>query len=554
VARVALVTSGLEHLGVAALSAYVRSRGHEVALVYESKPFSSNSGPDNALLARLLEPTPEETAERVAATKPDVIAFSSYTVTHRWSVDVARAVKRQRPVPIVFGGPHVSGAPAASIRETAIDAVVEGEGEGALVDLLECAERDRFARSDVPNTWVRRDDEVIRNPLRPLIEDLDSLPYADKEGFYASIPAFEREFYVVARRGCPYRCSFCEYSTFGEQYPGAKAVRRRSVRHLVDEIAGWKRRGRMRKVFFWDAIFTLDQRWIDEFAEAYRAEIGLPFECYTHPHAMSPAMARALARAGASLVRIGVQSVNADTLAAMNRRGDRERVQRAVEAMRDAGVAYSLDHILGLAGESADDQRDAIRFYNEVRPGRIITHWMTYFPGTTALEQARTDGILSPEQYDRIVTGEQTEGFDAPRLVGESQHADSLREIEQLSVLFELMPIARQEWISWLLESGGYQYLPNPAALKSFVAAAQSIVGDVGTRERVRVLFQAAAWSAGRSWLRRVLTSFARPASSAANAVLGSTRKSSGERPARVSPPAIDPSKRTRKVALPTVR
>src|SRR5690606_12052015 len=153
--RVTFVTSGLEHLGVAALSAYVRAHGHEPTLVYEPKPFSSNSGPDNALLARLLEPRPEETAARVLATAPDVVAFSSYTITHQWSVEVARAIKRERPVPIVFGGPHVSGAPAHSIREPAIDVVVEGEGEGALLDLLECAEEDRFGRNDVPNTWVR---------------------------------------------------------------------------------------------------------------------------------------------------------------------------------------------------------------------------------------------------------------------------------------------------------------------------------------------------------------------------------------------------------------
>src|SRR5215510_11636511 len=134
--RVAFVTSGLEHLGIEALSAYVSAHGHESTLVYEPKPFSSNSGPDSALFARLLEPTPEETAQRIAATRPDVVAFSSYTITHRWSVAVARALKRIVPTPIVFGGPHVSGAPLQSIHEPAIDAVVEGEGEGALLDLV----------------------------------------------------------------------------------------------------------------------------------------------------------------------------------------------------------------------------------------------------------------------------------------------------------------------------------------------------------------------------------------------------------------------------------
>ena len=103
--------------------------------------------------------------------------------------------------------------------------------------------------------------------MRPLLADLDALPWADKQGFYDAVPAFEHEFYVVSRRGCPFRCSFCEYSTFPRQYPGEKPVRRRSVEHLIAELAHWKARGRVRKIFFWDAIFTLDPKWMAAFAE-----------------------------------------------------------------------------------------------------------------------------------------------------------------------------------------------------------------------------------------------------------------------------------------------
>lgn len=124
--RVTFVTTGLEHLGIEALSAYLRAHGHETRLVYEARPFSSGSGTDIALLARLLEPPPEETAARVVKTRPDVVAFTSYSVTHRWSVEVARAIKAAMKVPIVFGGPHVGSTPERAILEPAIDAVVEG--------------------------------------------------------------------------------------------------------------------------------------------------------------------------------------------------------------------------------------------------------------------------------------------------------------------------------------------------------------------------------------------------------------------------------------------
>src|SRR4029453_14110246 len=86
VVRVTFVTCGLEHLGIEALSAWVRRAGHEPILVYEARPFSSGSGTDSPPPARLVEPTAEQTAQRIASARPDVVAFTSYSVTHAWSV------------------------------------------------------------------------------------------------------------------------------------------------------------------------------------------------------------------------------------------------------------------------------------------------------------------------------------------------------------------------------------------------------------------------------------------------------------------------------------
>jgi tRNA A37 methylthiotransferase MiaB len=498
--RVTFVTSGLEHLGIEALSAWVRQAGHEPSLVYEARPFSSGTGTDSALLARLLDPKPEETAERIVASRPDVVAFTSYSVTHRWAVQVARAVKRRCDAPIVFGGQHVSASPERVIREWSIDAVVEGEGEGALVDLIECAERGRFGRTDVANCTFKGDGGPIRNPVRPLIADLDALPWADKHGFYGAVPAFEREFYVVSRRGCPFRCSFCEYSTFPRQYPGEKPVRRRSVEHLIAELAHWKARGRVRKVFFWDAIFTLDAKWMAEFARAYRREVGIPFECYTHPQTMSREMARWLAEAGCIMVRVGVQSVNSDTLAAVDRKGDREKVTQTLHHLAEFDVPYSVDHIIGLPGEGAADQLDALRFYVEAQPKRIVTHWMTYFPGTTALDHARQRGILDDADVDRILDGDVGPGY----MFGGNKRYRDHEELQHLSGVFDLLPLLPREAIEWLLDGRRYRHLRGVGIMRQLGTLALAIRGEPATREHVRHIF-ATTLDATREALRRKL-------------------------------------------------
>jgi radical SAM superfamily enzyme YgiQ (UPF0313 family) len=498
--RVTFVTSGLEHLGIEALSAWMRQAGHEPALVYEARPFSSGTGTDSAFLARLLDPKPEETAERIVATRPDVVAFTSYSVTHRWAIQVARAVKRRSEAPIVFGGQHVSAAPERVIREWSIDAVVEGEGEGALVDLIECAERGRFGRSDVANCTFKGDGGPVRNPVRPLIADLDALPWADKRGFYDAVPAFEREFYVVSRRGCPFRCSFCEYSTFPRQYPGEKPVRRRSVEHLIAELAHWKSRGRVRKIFFWDAIFTLDAKWMAEFARAYRREVGIPFECYTHPQTMSREMARWLADAGCIMVRVGVQSVNSDTLAAVDRKGDREKVTETLRHLAEFDVPYSVDHIIGLPGEGAADQLEALRFYAEAQPKRIVTHWMTYFPGTTALDHARERGILDDADVDRILDGDVGPGY----MFGGNKRYRDHEELQHLSGVFDLLPLLPREAIEWLLDRRRYRHLRGVGLMRQLGTLALAIRGEPATREHVRHIL-ATTIDATREALRRKL-------------------------------------------------
>jgi len=504
--RVTFVTCGLEHLGIEALSSWVRRAGHAPTLVYEPRPFSSGSGTDSPLLARLLEPGTEETAERVAATQPDLVAFTSYSNTHRWSVEVARAVKLRSAVPIVFGGPHVSAVPERAILEPSIDAVVEGEGEGALLDLIECTEKSGFGRTDIANCTFKGDHEPVRNRVRPLLADLDELPWADKQGFYDAVPAFEREFYVISRRGCPFRCSFCEYSTFPKQYPGEKPVRRRSVAHLIDELTFWKAGGRVHKVFFWDPIFTLDPRWMAEFATAYRREIGIPFECYTHPQTMTRDMARWLAEAGCMMVRVGVQSVNSDTLAAIDRKGDREKVKQTLGFLAEHGVAYSVDHIIGLPGEGAAEQLDALRFYAAAQPKRIVTHWMTYFPGTTALDHARQRGLLDAADVERILDGDVGPGY----VFGGNKEYRDHDDLRYLSGVFDLLPFLPQPVIDWLLEERRYRRLRGVGLMRQLGALALAIRGEPATREHVRHIL-ATGMAAVRATLRRKLRPARRP-------------------------------------------
>src|SRR6185503_15254503 len=121
--------------------------------------------------------------------------------------------------------------------------------------------------------------------------------------------------------------------------------------------------------------------------------------------------ARLLAEAGCQMVRVGVQTVNSDTLAAVDRRGTQEKDRATLDHLAEFDVPYAVDHIIGLPGEGPLDQLAALRFYNEVRPRRVVAHWMTYFPGTTALEHAAQSGRLTEADVARILDGDVGAGY-----------------------------------------------------------------------------------------------------------------------------------------------
>ena len=509
--KVTLVSTGLENPGIGALSAWLRAHGHTPVVVYEPRPFSTDSGPRSALLGRVFEPTPEATAARVLATAPDVVGFSTYTLTHPWAVQVARAVRSRRLIPTVFGGPHPTGAPAATLQDPAIDAAVVGEGEETLLELVESVAGDRFGRTDIDGAWFRGDAGPVANGPRPLIRDLDALPVVDREPFYDRVPEFEHDFMILTQRGCPFRCSYCEHSRFARRHPGEARVRRRTVDHVLAELRAWKARGRMRKVFFWDAIFARDPGWLRQFAPRYRTDIGLPFECYAHPRTVTPAIARLLHDAGCTLVRMGVQSVSPATLERLDRPAGPEHVRRAAGWLRDAGVPYAFDHILALPGEGAAEQRDAVRLYAELKPERVLVHWMTYLPGTAAFDEAVASGHLTADDAKRILAGGMP-GFDAPHAAGLSDA--EVAEMAQLGLLMDLIPILPGRLILWLLESGFHRRLGGGEIVRQLVAAGLAVTRNPALRERMRSFLALA--------LREVLP---RPRSTAARDLPSGSRR-----------------------------
>jgi hypothetical protein len=437
--RVVFVALGQEQLGISILSAVLRSAGHETALAYNPALFHDRYYFDIPGLGELLDRS-AQIVEEILALKPDLLAFSVLTPTYTWSLEIAEAVKARTRVPVIFGGVHPSAVPEVCLENACVDYVCVGEGEAALLDL--CDELDEGALrplQPIANLWWRDEEgSIVRGPTSPFKQDLDALPFWDKELWEDDIRIGDN-YLTMTSRGCPYRCTFC-FNNFFAKLPGkggGKYVRQRSVEGSMRELLWAKARYGIERVEFTDDIFTVDKEWIRAFLERYKAEIGAPFQCLVHPRFIDAEVARWLKEAGCEHVQMGVQSADEEYKRRALLRVEKDaHLVRALEAIAGAGLGMKLDHILGFPGEPRSAQEAARELYARFGPKRVNTFWLTYLPGIDMTRQALEAGQITADQVDQINRGK-TRLF---RHIGEWTAGSDLDFYQRYDVLFRMMP------------------------------------------------------------------------------------------------------------------
>lgn len=389
--RVVVCNRLTEYLGVEILSALLKQAGHEVRLVFE--PDLMTAAFLRTLPERLrgLMDSAERAARRVVELEPDLVLFPSEINSFDWCTRVGQRVAEARPgTHLLHGGFHTTSTPEQCIDKDGVTMLCVGEGDLAVPELVDALAEGRDHRS-IANIWVKDPDGTVhRNAPRPLIQDLDSLPFPDKSLYYDEIPGLSREYMCVASRGCHWACSFCFYTKLYDLYGKDGFVRTRSPQHVLAElehaIATWD----VRYIVFHDDIFPTSLKWLKEFAPLYKAKIGLPFSCITHPQLVREETAELLADMGCKYVIMGAQTVNESSRGAdvINRTESSEDIYAAVKRLKDRGVFVLVDHIFGIPGESLQDQEDALRFYADAGPDVVKPFFMAYFPGTDLTKRA----------------------------------------------------------------------------------------------------------------------------------------------------------------------
>lgn len=475
--HVTFVTLGMEQLGVEYLSAYLKERGHRTSLAHNPALFNDRFQLHVPFLARMFDQD-DRIVARILELNPDLLAFSCLTNVFAWAVEIARRVRQVRKIPTIFGGVHPSAVPEFVMGCPEIDFVCEGEGEVALYRLVEALESGGDP-TKIPNIWSKRDDAIVAPPsVEGFLQDLDALPFPDKELFAPTIP--KRYVYrMMTGRGCPYRCTFCFNNFFAnlpsERTSNKQYLRRRSPGNCIAELVQAKARYDYRVVEFHDDIFTLDKEWLREFLPRFHEEVGVPWVCETHAKFMDEETARLMKETGCVGAKMGIQSLDGHAYKSrMLRRAEKEQdIIKTFDAFRAAGLQLDADHIFGLPGESPEALDRALEFYREHTPGRIACFFLTYFPGLEITERAHERGDINDEQLEEIKRGHV--------LWYHQVHATTPEQRRQLArhagymIAFQIMPaIPRplRRFVSprWLTR------IPGMVAFSRFVMASKMLV------------------------------------------------------------------------------
>jgi radical SAM superfamily enzyme YgiQ (UPF0313 family) len=412
-ARVALIKlfTGL-NLGVSQLSGELQRAGHESLVIYfkdflavpveEADRYEVTDYPGVAISARAKEfvwnayrPFSEHEYELLIDTlksfRPDLIGFSLTALPLKPAARVTAKLKEHFDVPVIWGGPGPTLQPDRCIADT--DMLCINEGEQVIVDLANAIDQGSDL-SKTPGVWAKVGDEVVKNPPRGLMEiedvaipDFDParIVYINDDRIRAHVypPNLGSQYPIMTTRGCPFSCSFCIESVYQDMFGKKNHLRRRSVDVVIQELVAAKQRLGIKSVMFYDDVFTTHPRWLREFAPRYKAEVGLPFWCYTYPTTTHKEDLDLLKDAGCVSMTMGIQSGSEEILRQdFNRPVDQQKAIEAARLIAEAGIDGFFDLITRVQFEKEQHLRETFNFLLDLPPTMKSVGFgnMTMFP------------------------------------------------------------------------------------------------------------------------------------------------------------------------------
>lgn len=375
-------------LNICLLAAFVREKGgYDCSVVdFEITPAIS----------------PLDMADIILKSSPRYVCFTTLTPRFPTVVKTAQEIKRLDPDVIsIVGGPHVTGTPKTSLYE-GISYGIIGEGEEALLELLEALESDKDPRS-IKNLVYKDNKAITANATRQFIGNIDELPlpawdlmsideYNDPAYFEGSHLA------IFSGRGCPYDCKFC-----ASVVTWKRMLRLRSVKNVIDEIRYIADVLKVRNLMFWDDTFTVDKKRVISICnQIINEKIKINYTVQLRADSVSVELAHALKNSGCRFAAIGVESGNEEMLVRIGKQETKEDFRKAIRIMKEVQLPSIASYIIGLPGDTHKTIKETIDFAFELDADQSKFMILAPYPGTCYYDLAYEKGLVDPYDFSQL--------------------------------------------------------------------------------------------------------------------------------------------------------
>ncbi len=378
-------------LGLASIAALLEQNGYKVKIIDSPT----------------LEIESDEWLKEVKSWSPDVVGLSLLTPLAPKGYEAIKLLKEERPdIPVIVGGPHPSFMYEEAISNGA-DIVVRGEGEITTLELIKTIEKkglDSDSLKNIKGIAFRKNGKIIATPPRPIIRNLDELPWPARHLLpmdrYTLFGKPIRVAHIMASRGCPYGCIYCTTSYFW-----GRMVRFRSAKNVAEEIEYLVDKYHAKYIAFADDELAINKRFVREFVREMKERgLDLPFACGARVDHVDKEFMKFLFENNCVTIYFGVESASQKTLDRIGKRITLEQIEKAFQWKKELGGFAVGSFILGFPWETLDDMKKTVEFAIRLDPDYAQFTALTPYPGTPLFEYAKRHNLIEDWNWEHYTT------------------------------------------------------------------------------------------------------------------------------------------------------
>lgn len=371
---------------------------------YMSAVLEQNNIDVDVLDASALELTYDEIGEEILKRNPDIVSISALTPTIGVALDSADKIKQVKPnTIIVLGGYHPTFEFQSVLEEESVDVVVRGEGEYTLLELVQTIENNGDLKKVQGLAFHdKTDNSLVVTPDRPIIENLDELPFPAFHLFpmekYRILNITTNVATIITTRGCPMQCSFCSSAALH----GHK-LRRRSVENVVDEVEMRLKEQNIDTIAFMDDTFTLNKRFVREYcSEIKRRGLKFWWGCTSRVDTLDEELLQTMKDAGCITIFMGVESADQQMLEKMNKNITVTKTENAFKLARKVGIRTIASCVIGMPEDTHKSINQTIDFVKKLNPNYALFSLATPYPGTRFYNETFKKNLIKIKDWSKF--------------------------------------------------------------------------------------------------------------------------------------------------------